>query len=256
MQVSYFKALWGMDMPVKDAVPLVLAAGFDGIEAPLGQIQEARAAGYTGPAIAMLFGEDAKKLAADLPACAAVRSTKVTVHAGTEYWDFEKGSAFLKEFLPAVADSGLEVNIETHRGRLLFDPTSTVKFLEAFPTLHVCADVSHWTCVCGNMLESYDEALKLVASRTRHIHARVGHTEGPQVPDPRAAQWKWAVDRFVTIWSGMKEAAEKRGDTVLTVDPEFGPPNYLWTNVSDGKPVADLFEVCVWMRDELKRRWA
>jgi len=255
MQVQFYKALWGMPETVPAAIQKIHDAGFDGIEAPLGQIRAVRDAGFTGPVIPMLFGDNPATLAEEIEACKAVRPTKITIHAGTERMDVEAGKAFFAKLLPSVKDSGLEVNFETHRGRLLYEPIGTAKLLQEFPDLFVCADLSHWTVVCGNMLDGYGTELPLVYARTRHIHARVGHTEGPQVPDPRAAYWSGAVDKFFTFWEGMKAAAEKRGDTVLTIDPEFGPPNYLWTNPKDGQPLADLWDVCVWTRDEIKRRW-
>jgi hypothetical protein len=255
MQIQFYKALWGMTESVREAVPRILAAGYTGIEAPLGQVKEAREAGYTGLAIAMLYGEDPKVLAKQLEECAAARVTKVTVHAGKEHWSFESGQKFFAELLPKVKESGLQVNFETHRGRLLFDPSSTYRYLNAFESLTLCSDLSHWTVVCGNYLGEYGEILTKVAERTRHIHARVGYSEGPQVPDPRAKMWQPSVDRFFEFWALMRTAAEGRGESVLTIDPEFGPPHYMATNPNTGEPIVDLFEICTWMKDEIRRRW-
>jgi hypothetical protein len=44
------------------------------------------------------------------------------------------------------------------------------------------------------MLDDQNETINLALSRTGHIHARIGHPEGPQVNDPRAPEWKNIVD--------------------------------------------------------------
>jgi hypothetical protein len=69
-------------------------------------------------------------------------------------------------------------------------------------------------------------------------------------------QWNSYVERFEGWWDTLRDAAAARGQATLRVVPEFGPPNYLWTNPADGRPLADLFEVCTWMRDRLRTRWS
>lgn len=258
MEIRHYKALWGMTEPtLDDQLKRIKAAGFDGFENPVMPHNEVKAAcekhdlGY----IAMLFVEDAENLKKGLGEAYDGGADKVTVHAGRCYWPYEQGAKFFEEALKVVEGHPFEVNFETHRGRLLFEPQSTARYLKDFPTLHLCADLSHWTCVCESMLGEQKEAMDGMTKRTRHIHARVGHEEGPQVPDPRKPQWEGHVKRFEQMWDAIRAAHVERGAKMMTVDPEFGPPNYLWTNPADGKPLADLFDVCAWMKDRLKERW-
>jgi hypothetical protein len=105
------------------------------------------------------------------------------------------------------------------------------------------------------MLGGFSTQLDLVLSRTRHIHARIGFEEGPQVPDPREKNWEGYVPKFEKWWDVVHENNKKAG-RVTTFDPEFGPPHYQWTSPADGKPLADIEEVALWMTKRLRTRWA
>lgn len=257
MTVEFYKSFWGMDaLPVVERVERCLAAGFDGVEAALPELREVRAAGLNVPAVAMLFVEDPEALRVGLEGAAEVGAVAVNVHAGKDWWDFQHGCGFFEAALDAVTASGLTVCFETHRGRLLYDARSAAAYLRRFPQMRVTADFSHWTCVSESMLRDQEDSVRIAIEQTGHVHARVGFEEGPQVPDPRTERWRPYVERFEEWWDAIHEAHVARGEAVMRVDPEFGPPNYLWTDPSDhDRPVADLFEVCVWMKDRLKTRW-
>lgn len=256
MRLEFYKSLWGWEhRPVAEACQDALDRGYDGIETPIGTLLEARAAGYSGRAISLLFPGNVDELSDGLRDSAEAKVEKVTVHAAKDWWSNDRGSSFFEQALPLIEDSGLEVNFETHRGRLLFSPASTHYFLTEFPALHICADFSHWTAVSESMLQDQDDSLSLAILRTRHLHARVGHEEGPQVPDPRVPMWAGHTARFLEIWDRVLEARQ-RGAEVLTVDPEFGPPHYLWTDPASGLPLADQHEICDWMMETLRSRWA
>lgn len=258
MRLRFYKTLWGMEaLPVEARVAKVAAAGYDGFEGVLPDVLEARRLGIQMPAMAQVFPLDFEGFARQLQEAGEAGLDRLIVHAGKDWYSFDRGVEFFDAALEAVEASGLSVAFEIHRGRLLFEPQSTVRYLERFPTLRLCADFSHWTCVCESMLEDQMDAVRLAASRTVHLHARVGHEEGPQVPDPRAPRWLPYVDKFETMWDLVHAAHVERGEEVLTIDPEFGPPNYLWTDPAAGdRPLADQFEVSAFVRDRLVARWA
>jgi len=87
-----------------------------------------------------------------------------------------------------------------------------------------------------------------------HIHARVGHPEGPQVSDPRAPEWSDAVEAHLGWWQRVAVHQRSHGAPVLTITPEFGPPTYMPALPFTRQPVANLWEVNVYMRDLLKER--
>lgn len=44
--------------------------------------------------------------------------------------------------------------------------------------------------------------------------------------------------------------------TFLTINPEFGPVPYQPTDPHSGEPLADIWEVCLWMTRRFRARWA
>lgn len=254
MRIAFYKSLWGMeDMALDDALEKIAAAEYDGFEAPLPKVEEAWNLGVREPFVAMLFEEDLDSFRANLLRAGEVGAEAVNVHAGKDWWTFDEGCAFFEKALVTVEETGLPVTFETHRGRLLYEPQSTLAYLRRFPFLRLTADLSHWTCVCESMLRDQSAALDVAIERTGFIHARVGHEEGPQVPDPASPYWARQVEQFEEWWDRIRAEHEKRGEAVLRVDPEFGPANYMWSK--DGQPLADVWEVCLWMRDRLRTRW-
>ncbi len=94
------------------------------------------------------------------------------------------------------------------------------------------------------------------AARARHVHARVGYDQGPQVPDPRDPVWAPFLEAHEAWWDLVWAAAEARGDEASTMTPEFGPPPYQHTVPHTGEPVGDLFEICEWMTNRQRDRFA
>jgi sugar phosphate isomerase/epimerase len=258
MRVEFYKTTWGMGGTLEQKLDEIAAAGYEGWEdwiRPHFEIRpptEARGLKY----MAMVQGvEDMERFRRDLGEAEDAGAVGVTIHAGSCFWSMDRARAFFENALRKCAEVSIPVNFETHRGRLLYEPMSTAALLQEFPDLHLVADFSHWTVVTGTMLEAVPAEVAAAIDRTRHVHARVGHTEGPQVPDPRAAQWQGQVNRHMEWWDKILAAHKARGAEVMTVDPEFGPPNYMWTNPADGQPLASLWDVSAWMRDQLKARW-
>src|SRR5690606_24710892 len=163
-----------------------------------------------------------------------------------------------EQFL-ALADSisratGVPIVHETHRGRFSFAAHITKEYLERLPYVRLALDISHWCAVHESMLDDQPDAVALALQRTDHIHARVGHPEGPQVNDPRAPEWKDIVHRHLEWWDAIV-AAHREQQTPLTITTEFGPPNYLPTLPYTRQPVADQWEINTYMLNLLKTRY-
>jgi sugar phosphate isomerase/epimerase len=257
VKTEFYKTLWGMGGTLDEKLTKIKAAGFEGFEDPIQpHFQVKPAIEKSGlKYIGMAFGSDPEQFKKDLGEAFDSGATSVTVHIGGCHFSEQQAMDTLGKFLEHTKQVPFPVNFETHRGRLLYEPLSTARYLKAFPDLYLCADLSHWTVVTESLLHNFKDELELAISRTRHIHARVGHEEGPQVPDPRAESWLGHVKAHEEWWDRIRAAQKARGQEVCTVDPEFGPPNYQWTNPKDGTPLADVFEVSVWMRDRLRDRW-
>lgn len=172
-------------------------------------------------------------------------------HAGRDVFPFEDNVRIFERMIELGRENGIPVMAETHRGRPTFAATETRRYLEAVPELRLTADFSHWMVVHESDLADQEDTLALAISRSDHIHARVGYEEGPQVPEPRAPEWKGHVERHVTLWRRIVETHRDAGTDLLTVAPEFGPPNYMHTQPFTNEPVRDAWETNVYMRDML-----
>ena len=91
-------------------------------------------------------------------------------------------------------------------------------------------------------------------ARSFHVHARVGHAEAPQVPDPRAEEWRPALEAHLRWWQRIVDKRKESGASTLTICPEFGPAPYMVTLPDTGRPIADLWEVNRFMKDFLEDR--
>lgn len=258
MQIAFFKALWGMDdLAPADRIHRISEAGYQGFEsgnlsgADLGSLARDHGLRMIGQA----YSVEIDDLRAQIEDCRRCGAESVTVHAGKDWWPYGRGLDFLGRAIEVGRELGLPLHFETHRGRLLFEPQSAARYLRELPDLTICADFSHWTCVCESLLEDQEEALAVAISRTSHLHARVGFEEGPQVPDFRLPRWTRQTDRFLEIWDRVCESAASASRVELTVTPEFGPPDYQWTDLRTDEPVNDLFELCGAMRNLLDSRW-
>ena len=262
LKLEIYKALWGMAGTLDEQLDRIKGAGYDGIEAVLPD-----AFGLTAPAfrkavearglkyIAILFADSRDNLESGVAMAVESGAGQLTVHSGRDNWTVDQGSAYFEMALGIEEKYGLRMCHETHRGRILFTPWTTAEYLRRFPSLKLVADLSHFTCVCERLLEVDDVDLTPTYARTFHLHARVGYDQGPQVPDPRAPEFAGFVDRFDAYWEKIRDAHVARGEEVFTVDPEFGPPGYMHTLPYTQQPVADLWDICLWMADRLRSRW-
>ena len=88
-----------------------------------------------------------------------------------------------------------------------------------------------------------------------HIHARVGWAQGPQVSDPRAPEWKAALEAHLRWWDQVVDQKRKAGAERFTIAPEFGPPPYLPLAPFTQKPLADQWDINVYMMELLRKRY-
>ena len=181
-------------------------------------------------------------------ACAPIR---INHHAGRDVFSFKENVRIFERMISLGRDNGIPVCAETHRGRPTFAATETRRYLEALPDLRLTADFSHWMVVHESTLEDQEETLRLAVERSDHIHARVGYEEGPQIPDPRAPEWRRHVERHLALWRRIVDKHRDAGSDALTIAPEFGPPNYMHTQPFTNEPVRDAWELNVYMRDML-----
>lgn len=178
----------------------------------------------------------------------------VNCHSGKDFFTYEQNKALIDCTTELSAKAGVPIYHETHRGRMLFAAHITRHFIEQNPSLQLTLDISHWCNVHESLLADQAETVKIALSRVGHIHARIGHEEGPQVNDPRAPEWEAAVKAHLGWWDQVVERKVRNGET-LTILTEFGPPNYLPTIPYTAQPVADQWAINVYMMKMLRERY-
>jgi hypothetical protein len=138
---------------------------------------------------------------------------------------------------------------------MLFAAHITRKFIESFPELRLTLDISHWCNVHESLLADQKETVDMALSRTDHIHARIGHPEGPQVNDPRAPEWEPVVRQHFEWWDKIVERKKKNGE-IVTILTEFGPPDYMPTLPYTKQPLGDQWAINVHMMHLLRKRYS
>lgn len=258
-------SLWGFQGDLAAAIQQARRHGFDGLEANLqhpiiaglepAAIEEAlHQAGLalilelvTGgdyvPALQLGPMEHLVELEQLLEQAQALHPLRISVIAGSDSWPLEQQHVFLERAVQLAAASTAPVCFETHRSRSLFNPWMIGTYLEAHPQLRLTADLSHWCCVSERLMEPDLAPVQAMADRVDHIHARVGHGQGPSVGHPFAPEWAEALAAHQRCWQLFLQAQRQRGHSPSTITPEFGPDGYIPLLPFTGMPVADLLEI-------------
>jgi sugar phosphate isomerase/epimerase len=182
------------------------------------------------------------------------RPLYINCHSGKDYFTYEEGKTFINHTTALAKSTGIKICHETHRSRLLYSAPVARHYMETIPELRITFDVSHWCNVHESLLEDQSETVNMSLQRVDHIHARIGHAEGPQVNDPRAPEWDHAVKAHFAWWDKVVEMKKEKGD-VLTILTEFGPPDYMPTLPYTRQPLADQWAVNVYMMQQIRNRY-
>lgn len=191
----------------------------------------------------------------NLSAAAKAKPVYINCHSGKDFFSFEQNKQFMDYTEKINKETGVPIYHETHRGRILFAATIARQFIEKVPGLRLTLDISHWCNVHESYLSDQEETVSLALSRTDHIHARIGHPEGPQVSDPRAPEWSDAVKAHFSWWDKVVETKRKEGKR-MTFLTEFGPADYMPTLPYTRQAVANQWDINVHMMEVLRKRYA
>ncbi len=178
----------------------------------------------------------------------------INSQTGKDYFSADRNEGLISIADEVAKEYGIKIIHETHRGKFSFAPHITAGFLKKIADLRLGLDISHWCNVAESWLEDQQEALELAFSRTDHIHARVGFPEGPQVSDPRAPEWQEALEKHTDWWKKVIAQRKEEGWEQFTITPEFGPYPYMTHLPYNREPVADQWDLNVFMMKYLKSR--
>jgi hypothetical protein len=163
----------------------------------------------------------------------------INSHTGKDYFSPAEADDLFSYCVALEKELGVTVNHETHRARILYSPWPVPRIFDAHPELHYTADLSHFSVVTETGADD-PEVCKVVAQitpRTRHVHARVGFQEGPQVPDPRGPLWAPYLEGYKKWWRAIYQARVDAGADTVSTTPEFGPWMYAWVDAHAAGPV-------------------
>ncbi|MFD8770598.1 sugar phosphate isomerase/epimerase family protein [Microbacterium oxydans] len=176
----------------------------------------------------------------------------VTLHLGRDHWPLSVQHTLLERVADWRRTYDIDVLVETHRGRILNSAFSAAELLPDHEGVRVAFDVSHWLVVSESYLDDQRDAVSLGIARADHVHARIGHAQGPQVIDPEHDCWAGLLDRYFGWWDRIVARLEQDGKPV-TFLAEFGPVPYAPSLA--GRAVRDHAEVNAWMLQRLRERY-
>ena len=179
----------------------------------------------------------------------------INCHSGKDYFSFDANNEIIEFTIAQSKKSGIPICHETHRSRMLYSAPITKQFMEKNEALRITLDISHWCNVHESLLHDQENTVQMALSRTDHIHARIGHAEGPQVNDPRAPEWATTVQRHLEWWDAIVQMKIKNGATTMTFLTEFGPPNYMPTMPYSQQPISNQWDINVYMMELIRKRY-
>jgi sugar phosphate isomerase/epimerase len=270
MNVLFFCPHWGFEQfLLEDAFRKMKEAGYDGVEMAvpfdarkkeeflqlLDKYQLALIA-QQWSAAGTTFADYKASFEKHLYYFAEVKPLFINSQTGKDYYSFDQNRELIERAEQISQETGIRIVHETHRGKFSFCAATTRQFLEAIPDFMLAADFSHWCNVSESFLQDQQETVEVAIGRTAHIHSRVGHTQAAQVSDPRAPEWQEALDYHLAWWDTIIEKQKQSGATTFTITPEFGPWPYMPALPFTRQPITSQWEVNLYMRDLLKKRYA
>ena len=269
LQLKILATNWGFEGTLAEYIAKVKQEGYDGIEiwwpmdekelnelAGLLDTHNLRA-GFLCGAQDINYTEHFnffKKMVDAAATNKLIKPLYINCHSGRDYFSYEQNKSFIDHTIALSKKTGIKILHETHRSRIMYSAPAGRNYFDKIKDLRITFDVSHWCNVSESLLNNQSETIKIAIERTDHIHARIGHPEGPQVNDPRAPEWKEALDAHLAWWDKIVELKKASGDT-LTILTEFGPADYMPTEPYTRKPLADQWSINVHMKDLLRKRY-
>ncbi len=267
MLLLLFKPLRGHRGTLEDAVRHARQAGFDGIEgtppsAPdqrllfQEQLQEAELAfigeictgGTEGPDPAISPNQHLLELRAGIERCLDLSPILINLRTGADSWSLDLQIDYFEKVLEMESDYGVDITVETTRGRSLFHPWVTREIVDRLPDLKLTCDFAQWCCTAGRLVMNDDQRLlRELAENCWHLHASIGYHDGPQVSDPRLPEHAEALASHLKWWEAVWNMQVQRGLEAVTAQPAFQPDARF--------PEIDAWEINRWMARLLRERF-
>lgn len=177
----------------------------------------------------------------------------INSHTGKDYYDFNDNCRIIELAGQISKESGIPIWHEIHRGRFSFHLKTLLKYLTPFPEINLIADFSHFSVVSESDLNDQQEFLSALYPNIKHIHARVGFEQSPQLNNPFAPEWSAYLAQYLRWWKEIIEIQENRNRTMITITPECGPYPYMPQEPFSQNPLANQWEINLQMKKYLQQ---
>lgn len=269
MKIKFFCPRWGSEnISWNKFAAKVKAADFDGIETPIPFEENEKAKliialnkygllliGQYYQSFERDFELHKESFRAHLENIASLEPLLAVSQTGKDYFTSIQNKELFDLAATVERETAIVITHETHRNKALFAAHIAKELLLQNPDIQITADFSHWCTVSESLLNEQEDAVNLAISRAIHIHARIGHAESAQVSDPRADEWKTALETHLQWWDKIVKNRLETGAEMLTITPEFGPAPYMPSLPFSKMPVANQWEINVYMMNLLKKRY-
>ena len=268
MQIKFFCPRWGSDKPWDSFCKSVREAGFDGVETPVPADMEEENEMKTALKKygLLLIGQYYQSFEQDfalhkasyqkhLEHLAALKPVLIDAQTGKDYFTAVQNRELFKAAKSISDNTGIVIAHETHRNKALFAAHIAKELLADNPDVVITADFSHWCNVSESLLEQQQEAMAIAISRAIHIHARVGYSQSAQVSDPRTNEWAAEVAAHLNWWDEIVQNRLNNHEGLVTITPEFGPYPYMPALPYTNMPVANQWDINIYMMNMLKQRY-
>lgn len=273
MQIKYCCTHWGSEKDKPEVfVDKVLSAEYEGIEINFPSINDSSAnlflklianirnthsdftfvAQHIIPVENTSVDEYIVNVTKNLLELSSIQPSFINAHTGKDYFSFDDNCRIIEATLNIASKTGVRVLHETHRGRFSFHAASLIPYLKKFPELELVGDFSHFCTVSESMLQDQEEIIQQIIPHVGHIHARIGHEQGPQVNDPFAPEWENHILIYEKWWQSIIDFKKEKNVQSISITPEFGPAPYMPSMPFTKTPLSNQWDINYQMMLRLK----
>jgi sugar phosphate isomerase/epimerase len=273
LQIKYCCTHWGSEKDKPEVfVDKVLSAEYEGIEINFPSINDTSAnlflklianirnthsdftfvAQHIIPVENTSVDEYIVSVTKNLLELSSIQPSFINAHTGKDYFSFDDNCRIIEATLNIASKTGVRVLHETHRGRFSFHAASLIPYLKKFPELELVGDFSHFCTVSESMLQDQEEIIQQIIPHVGHIHARIGHEQGPQVNDPFAPEWENHILIYEKWWQSIIDFKKEKNVQSISITPEFGPAPYMPSMPFTKTPLSNQWDINYQMMLRLK----
>lgn len=274
MEIKYICTYWGCEhISAKEFLSNVLENGYDGVEinfpddehfivefnAELERIRNTINPNFIFIAQQVLpnkketVNEYIDRITKRLEFLIQLKPNYINSHTGKDFFDFSDNCKIIEICNQLSRVSGIPIWHEIHRGRFSFHLKTLVSYLDIFPKINLIADFSHFCVVSESDLHDQYDLLSKIYPNIKHIHARIGFEQSPQVNNPFAPEWKTYLEQYLSWWKEIIAIQKNKKREICTITPEFGPFPYMPQEPFTKKPLSNQWEINLQMKNYLQQ---